>query len=157
MNTEQRHVLHVFSVSVYFDFIFLFTFLHCTIGRRHILPIFLLLFFLEKLIPIFPPLPFSARRQAHSGQGAGQVAGERKQPNLHEMRAFFLGPEHSLLLDAPSSFHGDHRYTTSLDLRVERHEKEGDGLARAAWDDVADPDLVLQRPLLRRVPTLDAS
>ena len=51
------------------------------------------------------------------------MAGERKQPNLHEMRAFFLGPEHSLL-DAPSSFHGDHRYTTSLDLRVERHEKE---------------------------------
>ena len=84
------------------------------------------------------------------------MAGERKQPNLHEMRAFFLGPEHSLL-DAPSSFHGDHRYTTSLDLRVERHEKEGDGLARAAWDDVADPDLVLQRPLLRRVPTLDVS
>ena len=58
MNTEQRHVLHVFSVSVYFDFIFLFTFLHCTIGRRHILPIFLLLFFLEKLIPIFPPCHF---------------------------------------------------------------------------------------------------
>ena len=52
MNTEQRHV---FSVSVYFDFIFLFTFLHCTIGRRHILPIFLLLFFLEKLIPILRP------------------------------------------------------------------------------------------------------
>jgi len=67
MNTEQRHVLHVFSVSVYFDFIFLFTFLHCTIGRRHILPIFLLLFSLKNLFQSYgqetPSVCVTARGQ----------------------------------------------------------------------------------------------
>jgi len=97
-------------------------------------------------------IPFSARRQAQSGQRVGQMAREWKQPNLYEMRAIFLRSKHPLLLDAPLD-HVERQQLPrrpqvhQLPLGVERHEQERDGLGRAAGDDVADPDLVLQRPL----------
>ena len=50
LNTEQRHVLHVFSVSLYFDFFFLKE----TFGQLDTAALFQssLLLFSEKLLPI---------------------------------------------------------------------------------------------------------
>ena len=101
LNTEQRHVLHVFSVSLYFDFFFLKE----TFGQLDTAALFqycFLLLFSEKLLPILSSAIFSAlastfrirrwpngditKRQNSQSHPQTIARGSTWSPNFHEVQ-----------------------------------------------------------------------